>query len=210
MSDTWQRLRLALDNHRPVPRSPRSPSRRDGARSYRYDAEVTYALQGATLVMSLTMTNRGIRLPFGLGFHPWFVRDRDLRLTASCDHVWLENDDHLPKAVEPVSLHPDMNFNTAQPLPGRWINNWFSAWNRQAAIDWPSRGICARITASEALSQYVLFSPAADADFFCFEPVSHPVDAFNLEGGPEKYGMAALGPGSAIAATMKIMPRKLS
>ncbi|MBX9455330.1 MAG: aldose 1-epimerase [Rhizobium sp.] len=179
----------------------------EGPGPFRYDAEMSYRLDGHDLVMALDVVNRGnMSLPFGLGFHPWFVRDRDTRLMAAADQVWLEQDDHLPRAVEPVDQHPDMDFNAAKPLPRRWINNWFAGWNRKARIDWPSRSITAEITASEVLDQYVVFSPGADADFFCFEPVSHPVDAVNLPGGAEAYGMKVLAPNEAIAASMRISP----
>jgi aldose 1-epimerase len=40
-----------------------------------------------------------------------------------------------------------------------------------------------------------LFSPGADAGFFCFEPVSHAVDAFHLAGGPQVHGLKILRPG---------------
>jgi aldose 1-epimerase len=180
----------------------------EGPGPFRYDAEMTYALEGAALVMHLEVTNRGVRLPYGVGFHPWFVRDRDTRLTASASHVWLEQDDHLPKAFEPIGRHPDMDFNAGGHLPPHWINNWFSGWDRCALVEWPSRSIHARITASEPLDQYVAFSPSAEADFFCFEPVSHPVDAFNLDGGPEIHGMRVLAEGETITASMRIHPHR--
>ena len=180
-----------------------------GPGPFRYDATMHYELDGTALVMRLEVVNRGIRLPFGIGFHPWFVRDADTRLTAPAGKVWLERDDHLPQSVAPVAEHPDMDFSAASALPGRWINNWFSGWNRRARVDWPSRGIGADITASETLDQYVVFSPAADADFFCFEPVSHPVDAFNLAGGPESHGLKILGPDEVISASMRIAPHVL-
>jgi aldose 1-epimerase len=56
----------------------------------------------------------------------------------------------------------------------------------------------ADIEASEVLDQYVVFSPAADADFFCFEPVSHPVDAFNLPARPDAYGLKVLSSGETL------------
>lgn len=178
----------------------------EGPGPFRYDAAMTYTLEDTALVMRLEIVNRGIRLPFGLGFHPWFVRDGDTRLYAPAAQVWQEQDDHLPKAIEPIARHPEMDFNTSRSLPGRWINNWFSGWNRQARIDWPRRGISAAVTASDGLDQYVVFSPSGDADFFCFEPVSHPVDAFNLPGGAEKYGMKILETGESVAASMRIAP----
>lgn len=168
----------------------------DGPGPFRYSAVVTYRLDGAALAMELSVTNRAaIALPYGLGFHPWFVRDCNTFLTAGADRVWLEHEDHLPRAVEPVSAHPDLDFSTCRHLPSRWVNNWFDGWNGNARIDWPDRGLAVEIEADDGLDRYVLFSPSADADFFCFEPVSHPVDAFNLAGGPLAHGMVRLDPG---------------
>ena len=110
----------------------------EGPGPFRYAATMTYALEESALVMRLDVVNHGIRLPFGLGFHPWFVRDGDTRLQAPAAQVWLERDDHLPETVEPVARHPDMDFNLSRPLPARWVNNWFSGWDREARIDWPA------------------------------------------------------------------------
>ena len=177
----------------------------EGPGPFRFDAAATYRLDGAGLVMTLDVTNRAaIRLPYGLGFHPWFVRDADTTLTAPATDVWLEHDDHLPKGRAPLALHPDMEFNQPRLLPARWINNWFDGWNGKARIAWPRKGLAADIEASEALNRYVVFSPAADADFVCFEPVTHPVDAFNLPGEPRDYGLKVLEPAECLTVSMRI------
>lgn len=183
----------------------------DGPGPFRYDAMLSYRLEGAGLVMELSLVNRAeTRLPYGAGFHPWFVRDADTTLTAPSKGVWLEQSDHLPKAHEPIAKHPDMDFNAPRSLPPRWINNWFDGWDGKAWIDWPARGLQADIEASEVLDQYVVFSPAADADFFCFEPVSHPVDAFNLPDRADAYGLKVLSPGETldIWTRIAVSPRK--
>lgn len=177
----------------------------DGPGPFRYDAAMSYRLEGAGLVMALSLINRAkIRLPYGAGFHPWFVRDADTTLSAPANGVWLEQPDHLPKAYEPMASHPDMDFNSPRPLPARWINNWFDGWDGKARIAWPTRGLTAEVTASDALSQYVVFSPAADADFFCFEPVTHPVDAFNLPAAAEDHGLKILAPGETLFVETRI------
>ena len=174
----------------------------DGPGPFRFDAAVTYRLVDTGLVMALDITNRAaIRLPYGAGFHPWFVRDADTTLVAPAGNVWLERADHLPKARETVVVHPDMDFSRPRRLPARWINNWFDGWNRKARIAWPGRGLAADIEASEALNRYVVFSPA-DADFVCFEPVTHPVDAFNLPGEPQDHGLKVLEPGESLTVSM--------
>lgn len=181
-----------------------------GPGPFRYDASMTYRLEGQSLVMELAATNRaGIALPYGMGFHPWFVRDRDTYLTARSDRVWLEEADHLPRSVGPVSDHPQLDFNARRKLPEAWVNNWFAGWDRSARIDWPDRGLSVLVEASENLGQYVLFSPSGDADFFCFEPVSHPVDAFNLPEGPIAHGMVRLEPGATMRAGARFSVRAI-
>lgn len=181
-----------------------------GLGPFRYDASVTYRLDGATLLMELAVTNKAaLVLPYGLGFHPWFVRDHDTRLTAHADRVWLEQDDHLPRAVEPVWKHSQLDFTRSRELPRSWVNNWFDGWDGKARIDWPSRDLTVLVEASELLDRYVLYSPSGDADFFCFEPVSHPVDAFNLPEGPISHGMVKLQPGGRIKASARFIAQPL-
>jgi aldose 1-epimerase len=152
---------------------------------FRFDAQACYRLEGAALRMELAVTNRaGGELPYGLGFHPWFVRDVDTRLCATAATAWLEGADHLAAGALPMAARPDMDFSTARRLPEGWLLNWTEGWDGRARISWPRRKLAVAIEASEDLGTYVLYSPKGDADFVCFEPVSHPVDAFQPAGRP--------------------------
>ena len=46
----------------------------------------------------------------------------------------------------------------------------------------PEDGIALSVQASPLLDVFIVYSPSPDAGFFCFEPVSHPVDAHHGEG----------------------------
>ena len=106
---------------------------------YRYAARVVYALREGALDATLTVENRAsIRLPYGLGFHPWFPRHAGTSLTATASRVWLEDERHLPTGVEPVAAHPAWDFSQGAPLPAGWINNGFDGWDRRAD-DRPAR-----------------------------------------------------------------------
>lgn len=168
-----------------------------------YRADLTYAVGSGTLGLELTLRNTGPEtLPFGLGFHPWFVRSAATVLQAGASAVWLETARHLPAGPAPVPLPAEWDFTHPAPLPKGFINNGFVGWNGQALVHWPERRLQLRIEASPMLSTYILYAPSAEADFFCFEPVSHPVDAFNLPGPPEAHGLAVLAPGEAMAASL--------
>jgi len=150
---------------------------------YRYHASVRYALEDGALSAVLAVENRAaIRLPYGLGFHPWFPRRPRTLLQASARSVWLEDDRHLPTGVVPLASRPDWDFSQAAPLPDAWVNNAFEGWNGHASIIQPDDAIAVTIEASPSLNVFVLYSPARDADFFCFEPVSHVVDAHHGSG----------------------------
>lgn len=167
-----------------------------------YVASVSYELHDGSLTMALAVENQAERsLPYGLGFHPWLPRHPGTCLQAAAATVWQEDTEHLPTREEPVAGLPDWDFSLTKPLPRGWINNGFAGWNRQARIIQPEDGLILTLSASETLGIYQLFSPAADSGFFCFEPVSHLVDAHNLA---VAGGLVALEPGESLCASIRL------
>jgi aldose 1-epimerase len=166
---------------------------------YRYTARVIYSLNDGALTATLTVENRApIRLPYGLGFHPWFPRRRGTTLRAKAERVWLEDERHLPTGVALVSAHQALDFSRAAPLPTAWVNNGFDGWDGRAEIVQPEDVIALAVEASPELRVYILYSPGPDASFFCFEPVSHVVDAHHGE------GLTALASGEKMSVSMRL------
>jgi len=166
---------------------------------YRYRASVTYALQNGALEAHLIVENRaGMRLPYGLGFHPWFPRGVSTLLEAKAKRVWLEDERHLPVGLVPVRERPAWDFDRPIPLPLEWVNNAFDGWNGRASITQLRDGIKITLNASPELDVYIVYSPSPDAGFFCFEPVSHTVDAHHGE------GLTPLDDGETMGATMRL------
>jgi aldose 1-epimerase len=171
----------------------------DGPDPYRYEASLRYMLDSTGMKIRLAATSRAkIALPFGLGFHPWLRRTPATLLLAPAKSVWLEDARHL--ATERIAIvdRPEWNFASFRPLPSDWINNGFMGWSGRATILWEDRALALDIDARSPLTAYLLYSPSAAADFFCFEPVSHAVDAHNLPPGPEAHGLAILKPGESL------------
>lgn len=182
----------------------------DGPGPFKFVAAVRYSLEVGALRVALKVSNRGPdTLPFGLGLHPWFPRTPGTTLRARAAVVTLEDGLHLPTGQIAVVSREDWNFSTHRRLPDRWINNDFSPWNGHAEIVWSDRGLRLNIEAGGALSAYILYSPASDADFFCFEPVTHLVDAHNRPGGPKANGLAILGPQDDLAVACRFVPTRL-
>jgi aldose 1-epimerase len=186
---------LSLDSMRPGP--------------FRYAARVAYELRGGALAVSLMARNAGPKpLPFGLGLHPWLPRTTETRLEAKAERVALENSEHLPAGELDVRAREDWNFATPRRLPQGWINNAFLGWDGRASVAWPDRRISVEVSAEAPVSTYILYSPGADADFFCFEPATHPVDAHNLPGGAEANGLTVLEPKEEMSISCRFAPSK--
>ena len=177
---------------------------------YRYDASLDYSMAADGLTVRLSATNRGeIALPFGLGLHPWLPRTPGARLRAIARAVWLQDERHLPTSLAALANHPNWDFASLRPLPEGWINNSFMQWDGHAEIRWEDRGVMLNITASPPLTAYILYSPDQTAPFFCFEPVSHGVDAHNLPPGPEAHGLVILPPGATLASECRFAARSI-
>ena len=170
---------------------------------FRCAASIAYSLSDGALEARLTVENRaGMRLPHGLGFHPWFPRGAGTMLEAKAERVWLEDARHLPCGVAPpVAGHPSWDFARPSLLPEGWVNNGFSGWDRHATIFQPAEAIAISLTASAALGIYILYSHSRDPRSSCSEPVSHPVDAHNTAG---QAGLVPLAPGATTSATMRL------
>ena len=180
----------------------------DGPGPFCYQAKITYALSLTALSVRLEVTNRAaITLPFGFGLHPWLPRTPDTRLKAQAETIWLEDARHLPTRKIPTRERPEWNFDLPHLLPDGWINNGFDGWNGTALMEWPSRGLSLGIEASDMLRTYILYSPGRDVSFFCFEPVSHVVDAHNLPGGPKANGLAILASSEKAEISCRFSPR---
>jgi aldose 1-epimerase len=178
-----------------------------GPGPFRYAARATYTLNGGALTMRLWLRNLGPDpLPFGFGFHPWLVRTPQTLLLAKAGRVTLENSDHLPVGQASVSSRPEWDFATPRALPAAWVNNAFLGWDGRATVLWSERGLALEIVADPPLSTYILYSPGGDSDFFCFEPVSHLIDAHNLPGRASASGLRILAPQEAMSVTCQFRP----
>lgn len=161
------------------------------AAEYCYDATMRYALLDDALQVDLAVTNTGpVALPFGLGLHPYFNRHGGVRLLAPASRIWL-NDGRTPLPTECADVPAAWDFRTERALPDRGLDHAFQAWSGEATIHWPALQLGLRIDAEA--SAFVLYTPA-DEDFFCFEPVDHPIDAVHLPGGAVEHGMTMLSP----------------
>jgi aldose 1-epimerase len=58
------------------------------------------------------------------------------------------------------------------------------------------------LTVASDTDYYVLYTPPGE-DFFCFEPVDHPINAMNLPGGAAAHGMTMLARGERLIRSFR-------
>lgn len=164
---------------------------------YDYSAAQRFTLVEGGLDQSVVVTHLGGEpLPYGLGLHPWFPRGPGTRLTAPVRGVWLSGADPLP-TVHTDHFPPTWDLNTGIDTQGTFIDNAYTGSPGRAAIEWPDRGLRMTMTVLDAPDDgfCLLYRPPAGSSF-CFEPVTHPIDAFHVPGRP---GLKVLARGETLA-----------
>lgn len=161
---------------------------------FAYEARLNYLLDGGSLHVTLEVRNQGaLAMPFGLGLHPWMRRAPDVLLHAPARKVWSRGELGLPD--QKIAIPGNWDFSRPSPLPALPIDNVFGGWNGAARIEWTSSGMALDIAAD--MGYYIVYAPAG-ADFFCFEPVDHRINAHNGDGGPAANGLTVLAPGQSL------------
>ena len=166
-----------------------------------YSARQTYGLTPDALTISLSVTNESdTPIPAGLGIHPWFDATPDASLRFDAEAVFQVDDGYLFTEVTPIPEKWD--FSASRAVAGTDLVNGFSGWSGKAEVSWPERGAALSIAADAPLNHLVVYTPSGQP-FFCVEPVSHAVDAFNLHaaGLAPENGTVSLGPGETLSGT---------
>ncbi len=172
---------------------------RRGGFPFAYEAQLRYALDGPALDVRLEVRNCGdATLPFGLGLHPWMPRSEGVMLRAAALSTWRRGADGLP--VEQIAIPEGWDFSSLRGLPADGIDNVFSGWDGVAEMVWPESG--QRLLISADMGYYIVYTRPG-ADFFCFEPVDHMINAHNLEGGPALHGLSLLASGQSLVRSVR-------
>ncbi|MCX5515779.1 aldose 1-epimerase [Kaistia algarum] len=183
--------------------------RSDGPGAYRYRAELVHRLwDDGSLTIDLVVINLGRELPFGLGLHPYFPRTPLTTIEARAASVTLQDEFFLPTKTIATRDRPGLDFTKARCLPPEPINNDFGGWDGLADIRWPEHGLGCRL-AVPGINRYVVYSPGAAASFFCFEPATHAIDAFNRPSLADHGGLVMLASGAAVRMSCTFCPYSL-
>jgi aldose 1-epimerase len=170
---------------------------------FAYCAQLRFSLQDGTLSITLTVTHMDPRAAWhGLGLHPYLPRTANTRLRAKASHIWRTDEAGLPAQLE--RLPAEWDFNELNDLPQNRLDNGFTQWDGNGLISQPDLGY--ELECQATGSEYFLVFCPPGLDFFCFEPVSHPVNAHHLPGRP---GLRLLKQGESAELSFSLSYRAL-
>jgi aldose 1-epimerase len=173
---------------------------------YDYAGTQTFRLVEGGLDQTVSVRHLGdAPLPYGLGVHPWFPRTARTRIAAPVQGVWLSGADPLPTGHS-ADFPSSWNLNEGIDANGSLIDNGYTGWGGNACLRWPERDLQLTLAMPNFASNggpanhYCLVYRPPLGPAFCFEPITHPIDAFHLAGTP---GLRALGTGESLSLEMQ-------
>lgn len=178
--------------------------RLDSTSPFAYRAEQRFHLSEGRLSIDLKVTHLGEHAVWhGLGLHPYFPRTAHTRLQAKARQVWLCDAAKLPTQLTEI---PDAwDFQQLKALPPTLVDNGFCEWDGHCLIQQPELGYELECQATGS-DYYLLYCPVG-LEFFCIEPVSHPVNAHHLPGRP---GLRLLEQGQSAELGFSLQYRALA
>jgi aldose 1-epimerase len=166
-------------------------------------------LENEILKMELKIINQSdSTMPTGLGFHPYFSRTPQSRVSAKVGKMWATDNEIMPtKLVDaPISL----NSSNGIKVNDFQLDNCLIDFQQKAIIYWPEWQSKVTIIASDNCPFLVIYSPKSE-DFVCLEPVTHSTDAVNLAAkGQLNTGLVSLPSNQEFSISMQIIPEAIT
>lgn len=168
---------------------------------YAYAADQTVSLGEEALSVTLAVENRSTEaMPVGLGLHPYLPRTPEMGLWFSATSSWPPVDGKLPDGPEPVPAAID--FSEPRPVV-EGLDQGFGGWDGSVHAIWPERGLGLSIHGGAALGHLIVYTPPG-RDFLCLEPVTHSIDAVNLDArGVHGTGHRMLAPSERLVVMVR-------
>ena len=170
----------------------------DATWPFAFDCSQAFHLRGDALELTLSVTNQSWQVaPFGLGWHPYFVKRAHSHIAFPAAGRWEMGKDKLPTHYAAVGgLDADCTSLD--------VDHCFEGWSGEVELCDP----VLRVRLSSSLRRLVVFTHPT-RDFVAVEPVSHVNNAVNLAPDGDaaalrRLGVELLGPGHSMTASMRI------
>jgi aldose 1-epimerase len=165
--------------------------------SYRATQKFTVAADSLTIELALRNLSTNA-MPAGLGFHPFFPNAESAVLHASAHRISQEKAELFPMTT--TAIPAALDFGRARPVrDARGLDHNYSGWNGSATIEWADAPQRIELAAASLANLHVYIPEARD--FFCVEPVSHALHAFNFAESEERTALI-LPAGAQLAAAL--------
>ena len=165
---------------------------------FSYTATLEYILEGESLLIKMTIQNDSVLpMPYGMGIHPFFVKDEDTSMKFTAPMIWFRGDD--PILGHPYKAPENLQFSEGKLVPKNGADISFGSWDGMVEIQYPSKNLLLEMKATNNFRHLILHAPKGK-NFFCLEPVTHTPDAFNLASqGIMGTGIQSLGPKQSVS-----------
>ena len=167
---------------------------------WRFQAEVIYQLDAHDFMVTIKLRNSDeSAFPAGFGWHPYFVRGRelgDVELRLPCELNY-DLESGLPTSAAPQALPEALDFRRGRPLGEASLDDVFSGRidHAPALIRYSARRLRLDCYAEALFRHFVLFAPL-DQAHFALEPVTMVNDGFNMHAaGDDNSGVFVLESG---------------
>ncbi len=168
---------------------------------FAYQASQRFELREDRLRLTLGVRNTGREAaPFGMGWHPYFVRVPGMSVRFAAAYVWEKDAADIP--VRSVPDAGRFDFARWHEVRGPKIDNDYGGFGGRVEMRGP--GLAVALTATAAFSELVLFTPEGKP-YLAAEPVSHRPDAVNPNGDARDAGMTVLAPGEIMEGVVEII-----
>jgi aldose 1-epimerase len=175
---------------------------------FAYDLAQEFRLDPSGVSTQLTIINQGDRMPFGLGLHPYFVREETARLHFRASFLSQAEERHLPARF--ISSQSGPKFSAGALLDELDdFDGHYASWEpRCAVLDRPGAGIRVILSAAGAFSNLHVYVPPGGG-FVCIEPVSHVPDVHNRTILAGFGDLVSLETGDVLSGSMHVSASQL-
>lgn len=171
----------------------------DGPWPWAYKACQRFRLDESGLEIELQLTNLSNEaMPAGLGLHPYFPEPSKASLHAAVTKI--HEIDRKTLSWSAIDTHPALDALVEGGELPIGLDHYFEGWDQKALIDWGDKQLL--MEASNCCSYLTLYTPK-NADFFCVEPVQHPVNAHN---SADPSALIDLMPKHSMSVTLRLKP----
>ena len=164
-----------------------------------YVAHQRFKLSDTALQVDLSVRNlSSSAMPAGLGWHPYFPRDK-ARLAAPTKEIWLSGNNMIPAEPTPVTESNDLR--SLRDVEALNLDNAFQTDGYLSRIELADHIL--EMEAEPVFKNMIVYVPPGE-DYFCVEPVSHAPDAVNSNLPEDVTGLRWLNEGETLAGSITL------